>query len=180
MIDILFEITSILISLAVIAFGLYVIYLLGYSMIRGAPYAPLGQQKIASMISLLQIKPGEKAVDIGAGDGRIVIALAKAGAKAYGYEINPVLIWIARRNIKKAGLQGKAHIYWKDLWKASFSSYSIVTLYGSFPIMKGLQKKLQRELPSNAKVASNYFTFPGWKPSKKKDTVYLYDMKNIS
>ena len=59
----------------------------------GLGYAPSTTAIIDRMIKLLNIKPGEKAVDIGSGDGRVVIALAKAGAEAHGYEINPLLVW---------------------------------------------------------------------------------------
>lgn len=146
-------------------------------MVRGAPYAPLGKIKTKSMLDLLEVKPGEKALDLGSGDGRIVIELAKRGAKAYGYEINPLLVWISRRNIKKAGLTESAFIIRKDYWRADFSDYKFVTIYGSFHIMKRLEKKLKKELPKNSRVVSNYFKFPNWEISKKVDTLYLYTKK---
>ena len=56
------------------------------SVIKGAPYIPSDQSTIKRMIKFAKVKKGEKAVDLGAGDGRVIVELAKAGAIAYGYE----------------------------------------------------------------------------------------------
>ena len=68
------------------------IILLLYSMLFGAPYAAVGSERLAVIMELLSPKKGEKIADLGSGDGRIVIQAAKQGAKATGYEINPVLV----------------------------------------------------------------------------------------
>lgn len=151
-------------------------------MLRGAPYAPLGEEKIATMIKLLSIKPGHpsrssepiRAVDLGAGDGRIVIALAKKGVEAHGYEINPMLVLIGRRNIRKAKLSGKAHMHWGDMWKVQLSTYNIVTIYLTAHIMRQIEIKLQKETKPGTKIVVNYFQLPTWKPIKRLDTLYLY------
>jgi len=140
----------------------------------GAIYVPTKKDKVEKMIKLLNVKPGERAVDIGSGDGRLVIALAKAGAIATGFEINPFLVKIARRKIKKAGLEGKAFIYCKNFWKEDFSPYGAVSLYGMSHIMKGLEKKLKKELKKEARIVSNTFSFPNWSPAKKEDNIFLY------
>lgn len=67
----------------------------------GAVFAKSDEKLIATMIQLAKVKPGEKAVDLGSGDGSVIIALAKAGAEAHGYELNPFLVWLSRRQIKK-------------------------------------------------------------------------------
>lgn len=146
-------------------------------MVRGGPYAPIGEHRTEVLLSLLNLKPGEKAVDIGSGDGRIVIALAKAGAEAHGYEINPLLVWIARRNVKKAGLTGKAFIHWADMWQKNFSEFDVITLYITGFALRSLEKKLQKEGKKGLRVATNHFTFPTWKPAKRKEDAYLYILK---
>lgn len=161
-----------------ISFFLYVIYLMVYSTVRGGPYAPMGPQKIKVMMKLLKIKKGEKAVDLGSGDGRIVMALAKSGAEAYGYEINPLLVLWSRYNIRKAGLQDKAKIVWKDYWLDNFSKFDVVTVYVLPHMMGPIYKKLRKELKSkDARVATNYFKFPNISETRKEDTIYLYRLK---
>jgi cyclopropane fatty-acyl-phospholipid synthase-like methyltransferase len=172
--DTLYTIGYFGVSFAIIIFLLWVIWLLLYSMIRGGPYAPTGKSKIDIMLDLVNIKPGEKAVDIGAGDGRIVIALAKKGAEAHGIEINPLLVFLARRKIKREGLEGKAFIHTADMWKQDYSKFDIVTLFMTPHALRGLEKKLQKELRPGARVALNYYTFPAWKAAKHEGTVYLY------
>jgi len=164
----------IIVQLLLILILIAIIGILLYAMVRGAPYAPLGKQKIETMLKLLNVKSGEKAVDLGSGDGRIVVGMAKKGAIAHGYEINPLLVLIAKWKIKKLGLQNNAHIYWGDFWGKNLSSFDIVTVYLAPHSMKPVEEKLRRELKSNARVAVNYSPFPTWKPKKTLEKIYLY------
>jgi protein-L-isoaspartate O-methyltransferase len=147
------------------------------AIIKGAPFVPAKRKAVAKMIEFADIKPGQKAVDIGSGDGRIVIALARAGAIAHGYEINPVLVWWSGRKIKKAGLRGKAFVYVKNLWSEDFSCFDIVTIFGIPKIMKELGEKLDRELKPGVKIISYGFRFPDWQYLKKEEGVFLYEKK---
>ena len=140
----------------------------------GAFFASSKKEIVKTMVLLSDIKPGEKAIDLGSGDGRLVIALAKKGAQAHGYEINPLLVFLSRNNIKQAGLQGKAFIHFGNFWLLDFSEFDVVTVYGISHMMKRLEVKLKKELRPGARVVSNYFVFPNWPPSKKENSVRLY------
>lgn len=153
---------------------LYMIYNMVYSMFWGAPYAPLGKKKIEKLLTLLEVKPGETAIDLGSGDGRIVIALAKKGAIAHGYELNPLLALWSKWKIKREKLDGKAYIHWGDFWKEDLSQFDIITIYLTTHAQKKLEKKLFTEVSPAARVGVNYFHFPTWKPIKQIDTLYLY------
>jgi len=143
----------------------------------GAIYVPSKEEKIKKRIELAEIKPGQKAVDLGSGDGRLVVALAKAGAKAYGFEINPALVLKSKRNIRKAKLENKAFVKWGSFWPADLSEFDIVVIYGMKHVMKRLEKKLKKELKKDAKVLANVFEFPTWLPAKKSQGLYLYIQK---
>lgn len=146
----------------------------GSAVFHGAPFAPSKPKTIARMLQLAGIKAGERACDIGSGDGRIVIALARAGAEAVGIEKNIFLVWWSRLKIKKAGLADRAKIIHGDLWKFDFSKFSCVTVFGIIFIMKDLEKKLQAELKPGARVVSNLYTFPTWQLAKEEEKIYLY------
>lgn len=163
----------ILLQLAVIGIAVYVIWLFLYSLLFGAPYAAIGRKRLVAMLRLAHVRKGERAVDVGSGDGRIVIALAREGAHAEGFEINPLLHGIALWNIHKSK-EKRARVFLKDLWQVNFSPYDIVTVYGNFPMMGRLEKKLQKELKPGARVISNHFAFPHWKSTKSSDDVLLY------
>lgn len=123
---------------------------------------------------LAKVKVGMKTLDLGAGDGRVVIALAKAGAISHGYEINPLLVWWARRNIKKAHLEKRAFIHWGSFWNANFSEFDFIFVFGIFYIMKDLEKKMKKELKKGAVVISSAFQFPSWKYTKKEGALFVY------
>jgi len=63
----------------------------------GAVYVPTEDSRAKRMIEFLDIRPGEKIIDLGAGDGRLVIAAANAGAEAHGYEISSALVRLAKK-----------------------------------------------------------------------------------
>jgi len=169
---ILFVIFSFVLNLFILIY--YLFFHVLAALFRGAFFAASKKDIVEKMILISDIKPGEKAVDLGSGDGRLVIALASAGAEAHGYEINPFLVWSSRKNIEKAGLVNRAFIHWKNFWTVDFSEFDIVTVFGIGYMMKKLEVKLKKELKPNSKVVSNYFVFPNWPYSKKEDNVLLY------
>ncbi len=144
------------------------------SMIKGAVFLPTSTKRVNKMVDLAKITPGMIVADLGSGDGRIVIAMAEKGAIAHGFEINPFLVLFSRIKIRRNNLQYKAFIHWKSFWSQNFSSYQVVMIFGISYIMKDLEKKLKKELPINAKVVSNGFQFPSWKPFLVKESIYIY------
>lgn len=165
-------------ALFLFAFGYFIFtFLFVYALFFGAPYVSIPKNGLDKMIEFAAIKPGQKAVDLGSGDGRIMIAMAKAGAIVHGYEINPVLVWWTRRKIEKEGLEGKAFVYLKSFWNEDLSSFDVVTLFGVRKIMRRLQDKLDKELKPGAKIISFGFSFPDWQIVKKEQATFLYEKK---
>ena len=138
------------------------------------PYVETPIEKVEKMVAFADVKPGKKSVDLGAGDGRIVIAMAKAGAKAYGFEIVEKYVRRSKINIIKAGLHGNAFVSLGDFWKEDLSSYDIVTIYSMAAIMEELEGKLNRELRPGTVVISNGFKIPNWKEVKEDDHLHFY------
>lgn len=141
----------------------------------GAPYIPTKKAGLDRIMALCGEVSGRKALDIGSGDGRIVMALARAGAEAHGVEINPFLVWWSRARIRNAGLEGRAFIHRQNLWNFDCSGYDVVTLFGITHIMKRLEKKLRKELKPGARVVSIAFKFPTWEVADKNEVVYAFD-----
>lgn len=166
-----------ILELLFIAGLLYFIWLLVYSMAKGAPYAPMRKTHLQQMIKVLAVKKGERAVDIGAGDGRVVIALARAGADAHGFEINPLLVLWGKINIMRSGMSGKAHMHLQNFINADFSTFDIFTTYLTKYGMANVERKLTKEAKKSARVAADFFPLPNWKPTKHVDTIFLYEVK---
>ncbi|XP_066216888.1 ATP synthase subunit C lysine N-methyltransferase isoform X2 [Saccopteryx leptura] len=125
------------------------------------PFVPATTKQIENVVKTLRSRSGPL-VDIGSGDGRIVIAAAKAGFTAVGYELNPWLVWYSRYRAWREGVQHSAKFHIADLWK-----------------MPQLQKKLELELEGDARVIACRFPFPNWTPDQVTgegiDTVWAYD-----
>lgn len=169
---------SVIIPLAAVL--VYIVFFLILAMVRGAVFVPSDRERVRTMVNLLGIKEGDRAIDVGSGDGRVVIEMAKTGAEAYGVEINPFLVLWSRYQINKAGLKGKAQIYWKNQWSQDFGMFNKVAVYGITYIMKDLEKKFKKELKLGSLVVSNAFAFPSWKPIKeegeKEGIIRLYNI----
>lgn len=163
----------ILLYLPVLFFFFWALFMV-LSIIKGAPYVRTPKRRIEQIVQMLEIKSGDRAVDLGSGSGEIILALARKGAVTYGCEINLFLVIITWLKIRIAGLQGKAFVQWKNMWKLDLQSYNVVVVYGFPTIMKDLEKKLQNELPAGARVVSHAFQFPNWKPVKQGDGIFLY------
>ena len=141
----------------------------------GAPFVPTRQKIIQTMFMLADLNAQDVCTDLGSGDGRLVIGACQHGAKrAMGYEIHPGLVYTARRMIKNAGLDKRARIYRKTMWKADLHDTTVVFIYQLPFVMKRIHKKLVDELPHGARIVSNAFAIPGWEPARQDGNVFLY------
>lgn len=164
-------------NLALLLILLVAMYLLLRPVIHGAIYLPTTRANVEKMMALADIRPGQIVVDIGSGDGRLLLACAQRGAHAEGFEINPLLVFRSRRLIRAAGLEKLAVVHWQSFWRADLARFDVVLLYGITNIMRGLERKLNRELKPGARVVSNVFQFPDWQPIAQAGDVFLYEIK---
>lgn len=138
------------------------------------PYTPSLPARIETILKLIKIKPGQRVVDLGSGDGRLLVATAKKGATAYGYEIREKYYRRSKQLIQKEGLQDKAFVYHCDFWKKDLSPFDLVFIYGIDSMMLDLAEKLKKELKNGAVVVSNGFKIPGWEIWKEEKFIYAY------
>ena len=122
----------------------------------GAPYLPIHTKYLRSINNKLDIKPGITVVDLGSGDGKILVEAAKRGATVIGYEINPLLAWISKLRLRK--WQSHATIYRKNLFEADLSKADIIFIFGINGMMDRLSKKLLHEARTDVEIIS--FAFP--------------------
>ena len=140
----------------------------------GAPFLPTGKKYVEEMLDVAAIQPDERFVDLGSGDGRLVIAAAHRGARAVGYEINPFLVAIAYFRIWRAGVGNRATIHWQSFWSVDFRTVDVVSVYGITNIMPRLEKKLTAELRRGSRVVSYVFSLPTWKSVAHHEGIRLY------
>ncbi len=143
------------------------------------PFVPTPQEVVDKMIQLAGVKKGDTAYDLGSGDGRIVIAAAKAGAsKAVGFEIDPGLVKESRENIKKAGVADRAEIRHADIMTVDLSGASVITMYLLPDVNLRLKPRILTQMKPGSRVVSHAFDMGDWKPDKVERvngrTVYLW------
>lgn len=143
------------------------------------PFVPSSDDSVTTMIKLAGIRPGEKAIDLGAGDGKLVIAMARKGARATGVEIDEGRWQLANSNIKNQGLDGLACVVHGSFWEQDLGKYDLIVLYGVPSIMERLEAKIMKEARSNCRVISNRFEFPHWNFARKKEHILRYDIAQI-
>jgi ubiquinone/menaquinone biosynthesis C-methylase UbiE len=146
------------------------------------PWVPTREEFIEAALDAAQVGPGDVLYDLGCGDGRIVIAAAKRGAKAVCVEINPDLLNRAIENAKKAGVDHMITFIQDDFMKVDLSNATVVYLYLLTSVNEMLKPKLAKELKKGARVISLDFMITGWKEVKsirvsspaRTGTYYLY------
>lgn len=142
----------------------------------GAPFVPVNKKIVKECFEVINLKRGDIVYDLGSGDGRILIAAAKRGAKAYGWEINPVIWLLSKIRIRLAGVSKNVVVYLGSYWNASLHKADIVTLYLISYQMLRMEKKLLKELKSGSRVLSYAFNFPNWQPKlHTKSGIYVYE-----
>ena len=142
------------------------------------PFVPSPQTVVDKMIELAGVKKGDVVYDLGSGDGRIVIAAAKKGARAVGFDIDPDLVAESRANIKKAGVQESAEIRHQDILTVDLSPASVVTMYLLPDVNLKLKPNLLSQLKPGSRVVSHSFDMGDWKPDQVERvdgrTIYLW------
>lgn len=149
----------------------------------GAPWVPLEPHVVAKILDLADVKEGDIFYDLGSGDGRLVIAAASRGARAYGVEVDFFRVWYSRLCILLFGLSRRATIINQNFFKVDLSTADVITAYLLQETNDELFPKLEKEVKDNARVVGVAFNFPAWTPVKIDPSgpiygpLYLYHIK---
>jgi SAM-dependent methyltransferase len=147
---------------------------------KGAPYIPNNPKKIYSLIEVLDKKFGsknfKKAVDLGSGDGRVLIKLAEKGIPSFGVEQNTILYKLSNKKIKEAGLKNMCEVYKGNYFDFDLSEYDLVIIFQTTHIMYKIGKKLESELKPGAVVCSFDFPIPQFENGIEYKGWHIYKM----
>ncbi|WP_296560463.1 class I SAM-dependent methyltransferase [Pigmentiphaga sp.] len=129
-------------------------------------WVPTPQTLVDKMMDMAKAVPGDTLIDLGSGDGRLVISAARRGIKAHGIEYNPEMVELARRNAQAAGVSGRATFAQADLFETDLSRASVITLFLLPAINEKLRPRLL-ELKPGTRVVSNTFPMGDWRPDEQ-------------
>ncbi len=132
-----------------------------------APFVATPQEVVRQMLTLAKVTSKDVVVDLGSGDGRIVITAAKEyGARAIGYEIDKSLVADAREKAKAQKLDSLVAFENKDLFKADFSQATVVAVYLFPEILKKLRPQFAKLKPGT-RIVSHQFPITEAAPDKR-------------
>jgi SAM-dependent methyltransferase len=128
-------------------------------------FVPTPEPVVKRMLELAKVKKGDTVYDLGCGDGRIVVAAAKLGAKGKGFDIDPARIKDSLANVKKNKVEDSVEIVQADIFKLDLRPADVVTLY----LLPSLNVKLipqLEKLKPGTRIVSHDFEMAGVKPDK--------------
>jgi len=141
------------------------------------PYVPTPQVTVDEMLRLAGVGPEDFVIDLGSGDGRIVVTAArKFGARGLGVDIDWRLVAQAEENARQAGVADRAKFVEQDLFLTDLGQASVITTYLLSFVMLKLRPRLL-ELKPGTRIVSHDFDFGDWRPDRKtsiRKNVFLW------
>jgi len=132
------------------------------------PYVPTPRGVVDAMLKLANVGAKDYVIDLGSGDGRIVISAAKQhGARGFGVEIDGALVSEARREARRQGVGGRAEFLEQNLFITEIGRATVVTMYLYPKLMMQLRPRLFTELKPGARVVSHDFDMENWQPDAR-------------
>src|SRR6267378_8196192 len=153
------------------------------------PYVPTPQAVVDKMLDMAQVKSGDMVVDLGSGDGRIMITAAQRhGARGFGVDIDPRLVQRSNDEARRLGVADRVKFLRQDLFNTDFHEANVLTLYLLPDVNMALRPKILAELKPGTRVVSHDYDMREWRPDaeqaipapdkkvgmRKESTVYLW------
>lgn len=132
---------------------------------KDVPYVPTPQEVVDKMLQMAEVKKGDYLIDLGSGDGRIVITAAQRyGATGFGVDIDPERIEESTQNARFARVDDKVKFIQADLFKTDISKADVLTMYLLPQVNLKLQPVILEKLRPGTRVVSHAFDMGEWKP----------------
>jgi hypothetical protein len=142
---------------------------------RGAPYVPTLDAQAKAALELLDLKPGQTLLELGSGDGKILVLAAQAGLNVIGIELNPFLVgvsWLRTRRYRK-----QVRIIWGDIWLKQWPPCDGVFSFLLNRFMPRLDERMQT---IQKPLASFAFQIPNRTSDVERNGIYLYRYENLA
>jgi SAM-dependent methyltransferase len=132
------------------------------------PYVPTPDNVVEAMLRLARVGPADYLIDLGCGDGRIVITAAKRfGTRGFGVDLDSALVADARRAAERAGVADRVEFHARNLFNTDISRATVVTMYLLQSVNLRLRPRLLKELAPGTRIVSHDFDLEGWQPDAR-------------
>ena len=141
-------------------------------------WVPTQDPVVSAMLKMANVTKNDVVYDLGCGDGKIVIAAAKLGARGVGVDIDPQRVKEATANVKAAGVADRVQIIHGDIFDPAIKigEASVVTLYLLQSLNVKLMPRLKAELKPGTRIVSNTFSMGDEWPAEKTEQVGMYSI----
>jgi SAM-dependent methyltransferase len=153
---------------------LAVLLAFGLVVFRGAPYVPTLTPQAKAALELLDLKPGQTLLELGSGDGKVLLLAAQSGLNVVGIELNPVLVIVSR--LRTWRYRKQVRVIWGDFWTTRWPECDGVF---AFILQRFMGKVDERMQEVHRPLASFAFHIPGRKADATKAGVYLYQYEKL-
>lgn len=134
-----------------------------------APYVVTDYDVVDAMLAMADIRPDESVIDLGSGDGRILIAAARShGARGLGVDIDPARIREANANAQAAGVASRVAFRREDLFRTPLADADVLTLYLAPEINARLRPRILGEMRPGTRVVSHDFDMGDWRADQRE------------
>ena len=129
------------------------------------PYVQTPQNVVDKMLEIAKVGPRDFVIDLGSGDGRMVITAAKKyGARGFGVDHDRRLVAVANQNAAKAGVADRAVFYERDLYQTDIRRATVMTIYLLPEVNIMVRPKLLSSLRPGTRIVSHDYDMGEWKP----------------
>lgn len=145
----------------------------------GLPAKPTGHARIRKALKLAGLRPGEALIDLGCGDGRVLVIAAKEfRAQAVGIDAGPVQVARAWVNGLLSGVGTQIQVHWGNFLKADLAEADVVFAYLTSDYVPKLESRLASQLKPGARVVTISFDFSNWEPDAfdEDELIFVYKM----
>jgi hypothetical protein len=134
------------------------------------PYVSTPSNVVAAMLEMARVTADDYLIDLGSGDGRIVIEAAKkSGARGMGVESDANLVSMANEAAKRQGVAGQVKFAQDNLFNADISRTTVLTMYLLPSINLQLRPRILGQMRPGARVVSHDFDMGEWKPDLRRE-----------
>jgi hypothetical protein len=138
----------------------------------GAPYLPTLTPQVKVALELADLSAGQTLLELGCGDGKVLIAAARQGINVVGYELNPILALIAW--LRTWRYRSHVRVIWGNFWQSSWPPAEAIFVFLLPRYMPKLHNKCMQYKHKPVKLVSFAFEIPDKKPLRQKANLYLY------
>jgi 16S rRNA A1518/A1519 N6-dimethyltransferase RsmA/KsgA/DIM1 with predicted DNA glycosylase/AP lyase activity len=150
----------------------FLILVFGFVILFGAPFLPTLKKQVVPIFELLDLREGQTLIELGSGDGRILLEAGRRGINAIGYELNPILVLYSI--IKTWKYRQKVRVIWGNYWHKDWPQADGIFVFLLDRYMLKLNNKIIQKYKAPIKLVSFAFKIPDRKIDRQNHGLFLY------